>query len=158
MVRLEEILKVIWDGEEKQGMTLYGLWQYDLMPTPAFPTTIFSTAELRLGKLRGEGWQLYCWDVLVPEWPRPTTWKQTIARTLAPIVAGGATVAWGAIEGRFADPPSYLDPIEMSGGVWSYMTRDGDFQCAALGDPFAPVADASLARLRAKLGFSRAAR
>jgi hypothetical protein len=156
LVRLDEILKVIWDGEEQQGMTLYGLWQYDLMPTPAFPTLIFPTAELRVGKLRGEGWQLYGWDVLVPEWPGPSTWTQTIARTLAPLVAAGATVAWGAIEGRFVEPASSLDPIEMSGGVWAFMTSDGDFQCAALADPFAPVSDPSLARLRAKLGFKLA--
>jgi hypothetical protein len=94
------------------------------------------------------------WDVHLLEWPSLREWTRTVRSTFDAMIASGAVVAWGGIEGHFADPPSLFDPKEMSGGIWAYETVDGEFECAELGQPFSAMPDTVLLKLRARAGFA----
>ena len=60
---------------------------------------------------------MWCWDVRLRSWPVESEWVRVVFNTLAAVCGAGAIVAWCAIEGCFADPPSLFDPVEMSDEV-----------------------------------------
>lgn len=153
-----DALGIFWDGEEVPGITLYGLWPNVVKPEePRFPEDAWpSETEWRASWLFGLGWWVHIWDIRIAVWPTSAAWMDVVCTALQALRAGGATVAWGGLEGRFADPPSLFDPAEMSEGVWIAVDVEGNtYGPPHLDAPFTTVSDATLLLLRSQTAVDR---
>jgi len=154
----EDALGVIWNGEERAGILLYG-YRQGAGPTDPFEVVLpwpdpNESRMMSLSDIHHDPpvWTILEWTVLLSVWPAAADRLPLLESALAEVCRRGATVAWAGLEGHFADPPSLFLPEEMSGGVWaSYSPRIG-LRCAArLGEPFGTLDDACLAELRAQI-------
>ena len=143
-----ESLGIFWHGDEVDGFLIYGYWEGAHQDEPGFSVADWPPkTEFKSHKLWGPGWTVWMWNVRVPVWPAAREWPGLVERMLRELVEQGALIAWGGIEGMFVDPPSLLDPAEMSGGVWAAMTKDvGMVGPPGLHQPFDVLDDSHLVR------------
>jgi hypothetical protein len=139
-------LGIFWDGEEVDGITVYGLWKE---PPQTFPSLSHLLGKEglreRQSELRGESWYVRVWDIKIEIWPPPDQWKKRIHNMLRAIIECGSVVAWCGLEGAFIDPPELFDPQYMAGGVWAAMTNDGLlYSCAELDGVFTKLSNDDL--------------
>ncbi|HSR54184.1 MAG TPA: hypothetical protein VLV83_25425 [Acidobacteriota bacterium] len=126
---LEEFFRIIWEGEEVSGLTLYGLRTRKeeapaVFPIPSWPNEI----EYRQSTLHGERWEVLVWDIRVQQWPKHTHFGDVVRSTLEALLEGGCCVAWVGREGHFVDPPDLFLPEFMSGGILAALTRDHEYK------------------------------
>ena len=145
----EQALGIFWHGEEVDGLILYAFWPGLTETAPPFPKAGWIPGiEVKRGRLTGEGWTVFVWDVHVCQWPPKEQWGFLLEETLKALCRTGAVVAWCGLEGRFVDPPSLFDPEEMSGGVYAFYIPQVGFRCTAWpGEEFAAVGDDELLNL-----------
>lgn len=146
-------LGIFWDGEEVDGITVYGIWKE---PPQSFPPLSHLLGKDGLAErqsaLRGEGWYVRVWDIKIEKWPPPDEWKKRIHSMLYAIVECGSVVAWGGLEGAFVDPPDLFDPQYMAGGVWVAMASDGVFySCSELDGAFTKLSNDELNELKNRI-------
>lgn len=126
MSKTRDSLGIFWEGDEEDGLRVYGFWPREVAVPPEFPADLWPRdVTLRPWKLWGVGWTVWCWDMRLRSWPMASEWVKVVSRTLEAVRAAGAIVAWCGIEGCFADPPSLFDRAVMGGGVWACFTRGG---------------------------------
>ena len=142
----EESLGIYWDGEEVDGVTIYGLFlglrsDYPVPPSDVWP----KSCEFSTGKLFGDEWTVFIWDVRIKIWPDRDKWISTVRNTLEKMIAHGAFIAWCGLDGSFVDPPDLFKSEFMSGGVWAVCTNENLFFCEAnMGEIFRTLDDATL--------------
>ena len=143
-------LGIFWNGEEVDGLLVYGLWHGDVIASPAIPLDDWpSSTEEKVRRLFGEGWTVWMWEIRVLGWPGPAHWVEFVTAILRAITGAGAAVSWAGLEGMFVEPPDLFRPEEMSGGVWAAMLASGEFfPPPRLDDEFRPLDDATLRRLQ----------
>lgn len=151
----EESLSIFWDGEEVDGITVYGFFQDTNADQPILPNNIWNErCEVKTSKLFGENWSVWVWDIRIDKWPAKAEWIKTIEKTLKGMLNQGAIVSWAGLEGFFVDPPDLFDPEFMSGGIWALYTKPEGFFCLAdIGKPFKAIYDSILKKVRYKIGF-----
>ena len=145
----EKSLGIFWEGEERAGLTIYGLFRDEKVEAPTVPLYLWPNGcECKSGKLSGEFWAVWLWDIRVDKWPKKTKWLNTLSRTLKTMIDQGATIAWAGLEGFFAEPPNLFHPDYMSGGIWAIYMDNGNFICnAKIGEPFKVLEDTVLKHL-----------
>lgn len=150
-----ESLGIFWQGEEADGFTVYGYWPRGGVTQPALDLGAWPSVESSVFRLVGDDWTVWAWDVHIHSWPAADRWRSLVVGTLDQLVNAGATVAWCAVEGAFADPPSLFDPKHMSDGVWTARIDGpgGVFEPPGLDEPFAKLTDEQLIRLRRAAGL-----
>ncbi|MCL2090147.1 MAG: hypothetical protein FWH11_02785 [Micrococcales bacterium] len=96
------ILKIVVDGEEiiayglhgairKASCFLQGAWRADRTPS--------------LYTLRGDGWEVLMWEILIESRPKAAALDVSIRTTLFRLIHSGCRVAWIGAEGlSFCDP------------------------------------------------------
>ncbi len=149
----EKSLGIFWDGEEVDGVTIYGLFAGAKSEEPIAPSGVWpENCDFKINKLSGDDWTVWLWDVRINEWPKKTEWFNTIKRTLETMIHQGASVAWCGLEGFFVEPPDLFKPEFMGGGIWAAYTIDGDFICKAqIGEIFETLDDSILKKIRNKI-------
>ena len=151
--KTDDALKIFLRGREVPGILVYGYWPLGRKDCPAFPRNIWPPSNefsnFKLVATNDLLWTVWMWNLAIPNWPSQSIWKNQINDTLKVMIAAGASVAWCGVEGLFADPPALFNPKEMSGGVWAYLLRDGEFICKGeLGQIFDVLSDTEMASLR----------
>lgn len=147
-------LGIFWQGEEVDGFTLYGYWPQASVPPPTLDSEASPTLDHKAMKLAGEQWTVWLWDIRVHSWPDEDRWPSLVMGFLEQLLTAGASVAWCATEGAFAEPPYLFDPQRMPTGVWAARTKQGEvFGPPHLGRPFKTLADGDLIRLRSAAGM-----
>jgi hypothetical protein len=151
----EKSLGIFWDGEEVDGITVYGFFKDINVDQPTMPKDIWGdNCEVKSSKLFGEDWTVWVWDIRIVRWPTQAEWIKTIERTLKGMLRQGAIVSWAGLEGFFVDPPDLFDPEFMSGGVWAlYSEPEGFFCPAEIGKQFKAVDDSILKKIKDKIEF-----
>jgi hypothetical protein len=145
-------LGIFWEGEEVDGVTIYGYWTGLKPAPPRVELSELPGAEAKPSRLDGSGWTVWLWDIRIQEWPDRRHWQGAIQGLLRQVMKGGAHVAWCGLEGMFVEPPGLFDPCEMSGGVWAAADKAGHmFGPPALDDAFLPLNDEQLSILRRSL-------
>lgn len=145
-------LGIFWEGEEVDGVTIYGYWHGSKPEPPKLDLPEWPAAQARPSRLEGPSWTVWLWDIRVDEWPEPPRWRDAVQRTLRRVMASGAEVAWCGLEGMFVEPPGLFDPVEMSGGVWAAVDKAGHtFGPPMLDAAFRPLNDQQLSTLRANV-------
>lgn len=142
----EESLGIYWNGEEVDGVTIYGLFLGQRPDCPVPPSEVWpKSCEFSTGKLFGDDWTVFIWDVRIKMWPDRNKWISTVKNTLEKMIARGAFIAWCGLEGSFVDPPDLFKSEFMSGGVWAVCTNENFFACEAnMGEIFKTLDDATL--------------
>lgn len=121
----QQSLGIFWDGEEVDGITVYGIWKNRPKHFPPLGQELGNEGvQERQSELRGEDWYVHVWDIKLGKWPLPAEWKSRIRSVLSRIIGEGAEVAWTGLEGAFVDPPDLFKPEHMTGGVWAAMSAD----------------------------------
>lgn len=112
-------------------LTAYGFWHRDTAPEVAFPFDVWppSTSVSRTD-LSGPGWAVTVWDVDPARWP-VEPWPAVLEETLRALRQAGATIAWFALEGGFADPPALFDPDQTGDAVYAMLANGIDFRVTA---------------------------
>lgn len=142
-------LGVFWEGEEVDGVTIYGFWVDSKPEPPQLDLSEWRSAQAKPSRLYGPGWTVWLWDIRIEEWPERLGWEKTVHGTLRQVLSGGAEIAWCGLEGMFVEPPGLFDPTAMSGGVWAAADKAGHtFGPPALDAAFRPLDDAQLCLLR----------
>jgi hypothetical protein len=120
-----DVLKIFWQGEERSGVLCYAYCATG--GEPALPLNLWPRGtQAKATDLRGPGWRVRMWDVLVEEWPGDLV--DVLRRTLVTIVESGASAAWCGLEGVFVDPPALFKPEFMTAdGVYAAYTREMGF-------------------------------
>jgi hypothetical protein len=144
----EAALGVFWNGEERDGVLMYGYWDSEIAPWPAFPAATWpSETEVMPFQLGGDHWRIKAWTIKVARWPDSAVWLDTLKTTLQAFIAAGARVAWCGIEDFFEDPPALLS--DLGAGIYAGLTKDELFVCSALiGRPFKTLDAPALEELR----------
>ena len=153
----ENSLGIFWDGEEVDGITVYGFFKDINAERPIMPNDIWGhNCEVKASQLFGEDWVVWLWDIRIDKWPSQAEWIQTIKTTLEEMLNHGAIVSWAGLEGFFVEPPDIFAPEFMGDGVWALsMKHDECFCFAELGKPFKTLDDSILEKTRKKLGFKK---
>lgn len=150
-----ENLGIFWEGAETQGCLLYGYCPIQIGSPPQFPSAIWppgTCADTR--RLFGDGWIVWMWEIKADSWPAASDWITVVRATLETMIAVGALVAWGGLEGMFVDPPALFDPDQMGGGVWAALTADRVFfPPPDLDQEFRTLTDDELRQLRVAAGL-----
>lgn len=124
----EDVLGVIWEGDDVPGILFYGLWRSPV-PAAQLPST---TRPLEAIELSGPGWHVQGWRVRFLTFPPANQWIAEIYGLLSEQVTAGAIMAWCALEGEFADPPRLFDREVMGDGVYAALSPDLGFVCSAI--------------------------
>lgn len=141
-------LGIFWEGEEVDGVTIYGYWTGSKPEPPRIELSEWPAAEAKPSRLGGRGWTVWLWDIRILEWPEPPDWREAVQGLLRQVINAGADVAWCGLEGMFVEPPGLFDPHEMSGGVWAAADKAGHtFGPPALDGSFLPLNDEQLSIL-----------
>jgi hypothetical protein len=148
-----ESLRVIWDGAEAPGLTVYGFWRGDRSDPPALACTpLCEPAQVRATKLTGPWWSVWLWDLRIEDWPHPDNWRASVDSLLRQLVHQGAAVAWCGLEGTFVEPPFLFDPEAMSSSVWAAIDQRGNVLAAPpLDSVFVTIERDDLLRLKSAL-------
>lgn len=151
----EESLGIFWNGEEVDGLTIYGYFDYKKDDAPVISSDIWKdNYEIKTHKLFGDDWTVWLWDIRINKWPEQKEWLNFIKSILHKMIKQGASLSWAGLEGHFVDPPDLFKPEFMRGGVWAVYTKLGGFYCEAqLGRVFKTLDDSILedARKKARL-------
>jgi hypothetical protein len=145
-------LGIFWEGEEVDGILVYGYWDSAVAEEPVFPNEVWeSNAEWKTSELHDEKWSVWLWQIRVLNWPSTLEWIDRVRKTLEAMRTGRAKVSWCGIEGFFSDPPKLFDSAEMSGGVWAVLGVDGVlYGPPPLDGVFLPIPDSLLDEIRKK--------
>jgi hypothetical protein len=148
-------LGIFWQGEEAAGFTIYGFWPQGRVLQPALDLGAWPSVESRVFRLAGDDWTVWACDVRIHSWPAAARWRSLVLGTLNQLLNAGATVAWCALEGAFADPPGLFEPKHMSDGVWTARIngQDGIFGPPGLDEPFVKLTDEQLITFRRAAGL-----
>lgn len=116
-----DTLGVFFEGEERKGVSAYGLW----VPSASRVSPVLADwpspavmHEQSLQPVDGPAWEVVIRDIAVEVWPPLHRWRETIANTLRLFCDAGAIVSWCAVEGYFSEPPHLFDD-RMAEGVWA---------------------------------------
>jgi hypothetical protein len=143
-------LGIFWNGEEADGIALYGYWKAEGVPRPSIRIESLGRVDYTESRLFGDGWTVWLWSVRMYSWPEPSQWANRLETVLTELIKAGAEVAWCATEGSFADPPCLFDPVVSGRGVWIARTRKGSsFGPPGLNDAFQTLTDTEMSVLRA---------
>lgn len=142
-------LGIFWQGEEGDGILVYGYWKSSSATEPEFPRDVWNAyVDWRPRRLAGADWTVWMWEIRINQWPPSTRWHDMIQVLLAAMQSGGSAVSWCGLEGFFVDPPGLLSPAKMSGGAWAAMAADGtSYGPPPLEGPFDPLSDDVLNKL-----------
>lgn len=156
--RTEEALRIFWQGNEVSGLIAYGYWPSAAQPKVPFPSAVWPAGAsyqdrwMRNWKEGQEEWRILVRDVMLPTWPEPFQWCDSVKATLQAFLDSGVCVAWCGIEGHFVEPPALFDPAEMAGGVWAALGPEFGYECTAeLGRPWRALPETDLMRLKEEL-------
>lgn len=151
-----ESLGVFWNGEEVDGLLVYGLWRGEVTEPPRITFDDWPPGtEAKVRRLFGADWTIWLWEVRIVQWPSSAAWAELVRSLLTQIVGAGAIVGWAGLEGMFVEPPGLFARDEMSGGVWAAMLSSGkQFGIPGLDEPFQPLDDHALGELRSALPSS----
>lgn len=146
----KESLGVFWQGEETDGISVYGLFRCNAERPPSLPRDIWPAGhDWKATRLTGTGWVVWVWDIRFGQWPQAVAWKPAIQRTLSEMIGSGAVVAWAATEGYFSEPPDLLNSRTMGQGIWACLGPTTGFKCKAdLEEPFVVLDAADVDALR----------
>ena len=149
----EKSLGIFWDGEEVDGVTIYGLFLGQRSDYPVPPSEVWpKNCEFSTSKLFGDDWTVFIWDVRIKKWPDRHEWISTVKKTLKKMIAHGAYISWCGLEGSFVDPPNLFKSEFMSEGVWAVCTDENFFVCEAyIGEIFKTLSDATLDLIQDKI-------
>ncbi|MDA8139247.1 MAG: hypothetical protein M0036_11405 [Desulfobacteraceae bacterium] len=150
----EESLGIFWEGKETKGITIYGLFQGNIIEAPIPPMNIWPDGcNYKSQKLVGSNWTVWLWDIIIVKWPEKSDWINIIRRTLKIMIDFGASIGWAGLEGFFTEPPNIFNPEHMSGGVWAAYTYDDIFHCnAEIGEQFKALDDNIMRELYKRFG------
>ncbi len=146
---------IFWNGEEVDGITIYGFFTGEKTEELDTPINIWPlSSEFKHSQLSGDNWTVWLCDIRIKEWPEKSAWLNAIERTFEVMIHHGAIVSWAGLEGFFVEPPDLFKPELMSGGVWAIKMRDGRFVCnSRIGESFETLEDSILNRIRSGLGW-----
>lgn len=150
MTKTCDSLGVFAAGEEVAGFSLYGLWELEVAP-PLLSQPDWVQAVSRT-RLHGDDWLVFVWDfVVATKWPTADEFANAIDTALDEILRARASVAWGAVEGGFVDPPALFDPQHMSKMVWTARTTQRVWPAPRLDGEFRSLKDSDLKQLHEHL-------
>lgn len=151
----ETSLGIFWNGEEVDGITVYGFFRGEKVDAPELDEVIWNeNIEVKTSKLFGDKWTVWVWDIRICGWPDTANWFHVVKATLKEMLSHGAVVSWAGLEGFFVEPPDLFDPQYMSDGVWAVLSESEEFICSAeIGQPFKTLDDQVLEHMR-KLGLT----
>ena len=143
----QRLLDVVFEGELRNGVIVFGLYPAGPAPEPVFPANAWRSMEgFDQSRLLGEAWQVIEWDLAIDNPPTGDRWRDALRRTLRAHLDAGAVIAWVGGEGDFCDPPSLFD---CGMAVHAVLSRNGDYECRLIpGRPLDPLDATAMRALR----------
>ena len=79
----EMSLGIFWNGEEVEGITVYGFFRGRKTSAPALDEAIWDgNIEIKTSKLFDDMWTIWLWDIRIHIWPNKTNWFDVVKATL----------------------------------------------------------------------------
>ncbi|RME57009.1 hypothetical protein D6779_09585 [Candidatus Parcubacteria bacterium] len=144
-----ESLGIFWNGEEVDGLLVYGLWVGEVTKPPRITFDHWPPGtEAKARRLFGADWTIWLWEIRIVQWPSSSAWSELVKSLLNQIVDADAIVAWAGLEGMFVEPPDLFHKDKMGGGVWAaVLPSRRQFGIPGLDEPFQPLDEHALDEL-----------